>query len=345
MDDIEYTMPIYDDYLQIACSYNFTEDIRSIDLMDTYLSFNISYYVSILVSFILFTLTWNMFIKKCEKLRIKRQDSSFWTVLRALLDQDNFPDIQAPSVSMLSLLVTLLFYLLINRFMLNMMSADLVIIKEPRVVTSYDDIIDREDVSVLFLNGWDDEVFFRDAEKGTPEYEVWKKRIILDDVSIDSVSKLWQPVLDQHIVSVSRDWISHAISNMGISKNREMGLLNVRSIETNIDKYFTNSFMINKLAPIKLKEFLNKRSASVARSGILEWFIKDRVPILFGNSELTLRLYNSKKLFLPKPPEPGIKFINIQNFRFLFYILCLFSMICLIFEMYHFDRCLKAKKR
>ena len=145
--------------------------------------------------------------------------------------------------------------------MLNMMSTDLVTIEEPRVIRSYDDIIGREDLKVLFFKGLEEEEFFREAKDGSKEFMIWQKRKIMEEVSAESISDLWQPVIDQRIVMILRDWVGLAVANFGITKTREIDIDYIRAIYTKDEtgKFFINALMIQKEAPQVLKDYINDR--------------------------------------------------------------------------------------
>lgn len=145
--------------------------------------------------------------------------------------------------------------------MLNMLSTDLVVIVKPSVIRNYADIQRREDVRTLFYEGWADSKFFKDAKPGTDEYEVWKKSYIMKDFSVGEISKVWQPVIDQKILMVAREWLCATVANLGLTKMRELGHNYIRALKTKDEKEkrFTNSHMMQKDAPMAFKSYISKR--------------------------------------------------------------------------------------
>ena len=150
---------------------------------------------------------------------------------------------------------------MVDCFMLNIMRAELVTIEEPRVIRSYDDIIKREDLQIIFFEGTEEEEFFHDALIGTKEYEIWQKRRYLHDISPKSFGEVWQPAIDQRTVAVIRDWMGRCAASFGLTKTREMGIYNLRVMETKDEtgKFFTNAFIISRDAPQVLKDYMTER--------------------------------------------------------------------------------------
>lgn len=76
------------------------------------------------------------------------------------------------------------------------------------------------------------------------------------------------------------------------------------------------------------------RMLRIGQSGILEWFFQDRVPRLFGNSELNLDKFTSNQLFLAEVPEPEIKQKNMKHAIQLYFASLLISLVVLMYEIY-----------
>ena len=141
------------------------------------------------------------------------------------------------------------------------MRAELVTIEEPRVIRSYDNIIRREDLKVLFFKGWGEEEFFKNSPIGTKEYEIWQKRFFIDDISPTSIGNVWQPIIDQRMICVIREWLGLAAANLGLRTMREMGNDMIRVMETKdeTEKSFSNAFTLQKEAPQALKDYTKER--------------------------------------------------------------------------------------
>ena len=67
MDYIEYMPPIFDEFMQITCAYNYTENFEMNDLIDAYTEFHWSYYVSLITTLIAFHLHLELVLISCPQ--------------------------------------------------------------------------------------------------------------------------------------------------------------------------------------------------------------------------------------------------------------------------------------
>ena len=266
--DIEYSLPVFEEFMETPCAYNYTEQMEETDVIDAYLTLPWSYYVSVFTTFIIFIMIW----KLCTVVLCKVSDlikseianarlPSSWIMTCAILDQDQYPKISSITFTILSFCFTLFFYITIDCFILNTMSTDLVVIKEPTVARSYEDISARDDLILIFHDAMDEKNFFRNAEEGTIEAKLWKKVQIFNKTDAQEISKVWFPIQAQKMVGIARDWMCHVAASLGIKTTREMGVDYIRAIFTKdqTGKSFLNAFMIRKDAPARIKEFMTKR--------------------------------------------------------------------------------------
>lgn len=237
--------------------------------------------------------------------------------------------------------------------MLNMMRADLVVIEEPIVVKSYQDIIDREDVHITFLKGVEEIYFFKYAKERTLEHEIWKKTIIVDEVNEDTMNRQLHGAVNQSQVGILRDWALRSFVNFLITKMHDIGYNSTRILLTKDEtgKLFTNGWMIQRHAHKLIKEFyaeqlvknifqyiryicISFRVLRISQSGIYIWFMGDRVPAIFGESELNFDKFISNKLFLPDPPPPKIRINNIHKLYYIYFTLLFISSLDLLYEKF-----------
>ena len=83
----------------------------------------------------------------------------------------------------------------------------------------------------------------------------------MGDISFEAIQAVWQPIIEQRIVCLLRDWLGYAAANLGLTKTRELGVEYIRALATKdeTDKFFTTSFMIQRDAPQALKQFITER--------------------------------------------------------------------------------------
>ena len=265
---IEYSFPVFDDFLMVMSLYNYTDHMAETDLLDAYLQFPVSYYLSTFITFLAFVLTWKSCARAAGKLSrtVRRQLRnarlpSYWIMVCAILDQDQYPTVSRVAFTILSFCFSLFFFITVDCFILNTMTTDLVVIDEPATIGNYDQAIAREGLKVGFMRGMDEIAFFRDAKEGSKERQIWDKSMVLDSVTFDTIGQLWGPGMGQKLVSIFRGWITHLLLNIGITKTRQMGLDYVRAlaVKDETGKYFTNAWMVHAKAPQALKHYLHRR--------------------------------------------------------------------------------------
>lgn len=341
-DVIEYTLPFYDEYLQFVCSYNYTEHSKANDMLDSYLEFHWHYYVSVLLTLVLFMVTWS--VSRVIQTRISRRIREelrgyhfpgYWIVTSALLEKRQYPNVSSTSLNLILFCLTLFCFLTVRCFMMNMVRTDLVTIQQPQVVRTYQDVFDRDDLKLLFIDGSQENVFFKDAKEGTREAKIWKKRHIFGEISAAEIAKVWEPIFWQKIAFLGRSTYGQAAAMYGLRAQRDQNRYFIRAF-TSIDetgKSFTNSFMTQKYAPKVFREFMHQRARRLAQSGIYTWVNKVRVPILFGGgNEIILDQLVSSKLFLPEPPEPKITLKHTITLWMFFFVLVSIFFISLFLE-------------
>lgn len=73
----------------------------------------------------------------------------------------------------------------------------------------------------------------------------------------------------------------------------------------------------------------------ISESGILSWFVKQRIPRLFSGTEFPDR-FVSNKLFLPdRRVEPVVTNVYINRFYRMYFVLVLIALIVLFYEIVH----------
>ena len=75
---------------------------------------------------------------------------------------------------LLIFLVSLASLIIVSGYFCNLMSTEMVVVEKPVVITSYQGIIDRPYVTATFVQQLTDYEHFRDAPKGSKEYDLWR---------------------------------------------------------------------------------------------------------------------------------------------------------------------------
>lgn len=184
-------------------AYNYSPDFKDGDLLESYLSFDSSYYYLILLSFFLFMFTWSLFVLVIKKMKDKKsmievrkaRKPSYWIMICSILDQDQYPNISKICFTILSLCITLLFYLVIDCFMLSMINTNLVVINEPIVIRNYDDILRHESIKISGVREGSNEAgIFLNSEPGS---KLWKVSKHLDLKGSKNLIELIEDIFNQ----------------------------------------------------------------------------------------------------------------------------------------------------
>lgn len=258
-DQVHYSLPLYASYLSIMSMYNYTNGSKKIDLLDTYVSLHWSYYFSIVLIMFLFTVVLHHsfeFVRKFIGTLHNIDAAPVWIILRTMLKQHRFPNINT-SLNILSLSVTLFFFLLVNCFLLGMISTDLVVIDKPIVFRDYQSITKNDQVKVIFNPNTIEAEYFRRAEDGSHEAKIWNMRSIpISKNFIDVVI----PLFYQNSVTIIREWLAYLIGSLILPYLSTKGIDSARIflVRDPTDKNFESAYMISKDAHPTIQKYAYK---------------------------------------------------------------------------------------
>ena len=111
---------------------------------------------------------------KSKPNRRKKQNTSdpFFQVL-SLFMHCEATDYSDAYRRIMALIVSIMSFILITGYFCNLMSTDMVIVEKPKVLESYQDIIDKKTVIALFAKTLTDYEYFRNAREGSIEKRLW----------------------------------------------------------------------------------------------------------------------------------------------------------------------------
>lgn len=138
---------------------------------------------------------------------ISKPTSSYWKVFGICLKQI---DIQPRSRSQgIVISMLLIFSLFFTSFILNCMSTDMVTVKDPIVISSYRDILDRN-VSIIWPPFLPEELAFKESDDGTIQKQLWNQRSAMpkDPISIGYMFR--EKIATQRVAGIMREPIVRA---------------------------------------------------------------------------------------------------------------------------------------
>lgn len=103
------------------------------------------------------------------------RDDSIYEVLTHLAQVEAI-DYDVGSMKIISFLVTFMSFYIITYFG-NLMSTDLVTVKEPQLIESYEDLLMRERIQTLFMGFQQDYLMFENAPEDDISKKIWKKSL------------------------------------------------------------------------------------------------------------------------------------------------------------------------
>lgn len=331
-ETIEQSATFQEDTMTILSAYNVTQDQESVDMLYRYRSIPRFIWIFLLLSFFAVSTV----AKLCDiKLRdIKRISRSTWLIVRAFLNQSSFASLNI-SVNILSIttLISLFFTIC---YMTTSVGTDLVVIDQPSVLQSYQDIVDNKAiVSFSYL---------------LPEYDKFKKfpknsierKLLLNHVTFDfnpdSVLKHRAQLLKQKIVTVGREVMVDSVGYSVLSalQSEVPKLRFLRTQDPRAARY-TNSFIWNKKCNIEFQTMVKTLINRMQAVGILDKVYKS-VPesmttFLWGSPYPSIKRKLTKSIEIEKPDFIPIRLNNITYTFALYFVMIIISIIVLIFEI------------
>ena len=167
--DFSYSPIIMEDEFWMVSMYRMTDTGVPKDLLEMFEEYPALLWVSIIGSLVLFTVTLGIGRYLLEKK--KQIFEPIWIVSKFTLDQDYLDESNNFLIVFSTFLSFACFF--ITHYLLSNMRTDLVVVPDPQVLGSYEDVINRPDATPLFLQNWSDSKEFENAPQGSPERKLW----------------------------------------------------------------------------------------------------------------------------------------------------------------------------
>ena len=192
-EDYEKVNPVVtliEEPLAILQAYNRTHQKKLADIVGQSLqSFSMSLWISI-VCFILFMAIFLRIRHSVLHDPGEEEDTSypFFESFSCFIQHDS-NDFSDATRRIVTLIISVSSFIIITGYFCNVMATDMVVVDKPDVMNTYDDILDRPEVTRVFCKPLSDYEHFRDADKDSKEYKLWKvmttERSTEDDILID----------------------------------------------------------------------------------------------------------------------------------------------------------------
>ena len=229
-----YSFVNIEDVMMIASAYKFSQKFDSKDVIDALTGFPPPFFWTLFATFTALFLffkiglwTSNRIKSDCHRgnswERRSEKRCPGWLITRAFLMDDNFNghDLFQKSIAT----TTCLFVFLFSSYMLSGMSTDMVVVKDPVTIGSYQDILDRDNVQIIWPTFIPDFQTFRDAPSDSIESKLWPRRQMIrpEDSAMTTALKMGERIVDQSLVLVLREPLVRFAAVMACSVAHQLG--------------------------------------------------------------------------------------------------------------------------
>ena len=222
-------------------------------------------------------------------------------------------------------------------------STDLVVVDKPIILGSYQDVVDRGNVSVLFSTMLPEREKFSLSPPESIQGKLYRNRMLYD-LTLDSFSKVGNVVKRQDAVLIGRDVLGdtfglfalYRASPMGDQKNPNLRALKI--VDEQGLKY-TNVFLVGKRSPRAAREAFLTRIQLMFETGLVE-LVYDIFPeylmnALVGTAPISAFENLTKKVEEQQSDIIPIGLSNIYSMVRLYVAAIIFNSICLTCEIFY----------
>ena len=241
----------------------------------------------------------------------------------------------------------------------SMIKTDMVTVKDPKVIGSYQDLLDDAEIEPYILHYYDEYVSFKTGRKGSVKRKIWERVLTLgiDKHIVDTkkfdVAKSFvnpdKPFLNSKAVLFV---FTHALETFkymggllakGLSKRKE-DPRNIRFLYVYDDseKFVTATYIINALTPEKVAKKYFVRRTRLVEAGIVSKFA-DKGGVIFAETYADQLLgfgkdisdvdeYFSQRVVLPEAVIVKPDYTYFMPLFVLYLLLCFLSFLLLLIE-------------
>ena len=287
--------------------------------------------------------------KLMKRKRRGKKDYSTYEVLSLFIQQESF-DYHDRTRSYLSLLITVMSFILINSYFCNLMSTEQVVVPKPIILESYMDLLMKNEMTPIFFLQMDDHQYFK---SGNGNMKLWWQTIVsraknesdlfadLEDLSrlidiINEALKLKRSLIANNLYSkIVRRTVCHALCTIKLEDNV--------FVWTQMDRLLNNGFPKAVVLRKINENAMIVQSIRSIRDGFemgVQYFIRRQFDdityfsqFLGPNTDLK-RMHDcmSDVLIMEKPDQMPFSMYNFKNIFGIFFAFILISCCVLCVE-------------
>ena len=179
------------------------------------------------------------------------QDTSypFFESFSSFIQHDS-SDFSDATRRIITLIISVSSFVIITGYFCNLMATDMVVVDKPDVMNTYDDILARPAVTILFVKQFTDYEHFRDADKDSKEYKLWKvmttersteDKVFLDPQGVERLTLYYLDSIHGLVVFIASRFIESIIRIVGCRLRQILGsfsdLISYAAVDPNSPVY------------------------------------------------------------------------------------------------------------
>lgn len=338
--DFKYSPVIGEESIHFTSAYNMTNMTETRDLMHMFAAYDwVMWFCVLTTMFIVINL---LMLGRHLLQKKKGIAEPTWIVTMFMLDQDYLHEVNA---FLYVLSISLTFFSYFNtQYMLNNMSTDMIVILDPEVIQSYDDIISRENYTATWLKHYSDHEEFKNAPVGSIEHDVWQKalyvrkrtgRNFMLDFARDPFESAEFIVKHRGVYTMKfKSTYTTTIFLSGLSEDYDMKDLRFLIRKDPRAKSHLLAYPMSPKITKEKRGHINRRMQRMFETGIIErgmHFIWDGL----GYHKPSIQEKFSDVILRNTAPSPSIGLINVRLVFAVMGIMICFTCTVLIIEMCH----------
>ena len=244
------------------------------------------------------------------------------------------------------------FWFFIMQYLTNMMSTELVVVKDPKAILSYQDIIESENSRPIFPKSWLDHEEFELALEGTIERTVWKTGMsrvnedrdkLFDALDYDVMGK-WYRIIAQESVYIQRySTIKFVLLYFLRLRDEAMKTDEARIYEDlrfiltsdPAARRFPQSFVFSPFIDEKIYSRIFRKTRMYTEGGLPDKVLASVLADYLPQTQSMLEAFSSKIQVIP-PPQPDLSISNMILTLKVMADAIIFSAFVVIIELLYF---------
>ena len=329
-------------------AYEFEDQNNRPGILGTFRFFSLEIcYLIFLCLLIMFILVFIASILKRRRVaRKKRVDRAAGLIFSYFMKQfHSWPGTMSFSKRILNCCLLMLSFSVTFSY-ISMIKTEMVTVKTPRVIASYQDILDDPDIEPFMDYVFDEHRLFRNASRGSLKNKIWNRmmRLGLDKHlanTLDNVMEIKDKLMNRKAVVIAYGHFAYAGKYMGTIVAKETTKRFLVSFDPS-EQPVMSAYVLNSFMPQETSVKYTKRIRRYVESDLRKQFLdniakigaKMAKRIMDFDSDISdVESYFGERVLLPHPVviNPDLQYFS--SFFIVFFVLCVPEFVILIIEI------------